>query len=49
MNQPEDKDPEEVHDYCVMCGCILRWDESETMCLPCEETHLKDSLYIQTK
>jgi len=26
------------HDYCEGCGCILRQDESETLCKSCEET-----------
>ena len=25
------------HDYCKGCGCILRQDESETLCKSCEE------------
>lgn len=24
------------HEYCTECDCILRWDESETLCKSCE-------------
>jgi len=32
------------HQYCEECDCILRWDESETLCKSCEERIEKENL-----
>ena len=29
--------------YCKECDCILRWDESETVCKSCEERIKKET------
>ena len=32
------------YQYCEECDCILRWDESESLCKSCEERIKKENL-----
>jgi hypothetical protein len=40
---PNDEVWNTEHQYCEECECILRWDESETLCKSCESRieHIK--------
>ena len=35
---------EDIHEHCVGCECILRWDESEKYCRWCEERMEKERI-----